>query len=280
MSFRGGFKNGNSGNNSFNIPVGIAYQDILSQSQLHNSEVPKLALPVNNPTISYRERLVASYCITHLNDLSDSVFNLDNIGEDNKKIKSSNFIEVDNSDDIERYGDRYLKHKKTFNGVESLTDHPFAKDLFPEELYNVIGFNKKKLLNLKRFKNNSAGNNGILSGNGNNADGSDDSNNINADAAGSGQDKLGLSMLEKLKELAEEVGNDVAIGGGVNENDDDNDENKENQRKSVMDEIEEDDDFEENEEDDDDYNAEKYFDDGDDDDGYGDIGDDDNEPIF
>ena len=279
MSFRGGFRNGNSGNNSFNIPVGIAYQDILSQSQLHNSEVPKLSLPVNNPTISYRERLVASYCITHLNDLKDSVFNLDETSTDDKKIKSSNFIEVDNSNDIERYGDRYLKHKKTFNGVESLTDHPFVKDLFPEELHNVMGFNKKKLLNLKRFKNNSHGNDGIVSG-GSNVNGRGDGDDVNPDVDGSEQDKLGLSMLEKLKELAEEVGNDAVIGGDVNENDDDNDENKENQRKSVMDEVEEDDDFEDEEDDDDDYNAEKYFNDGDDDDGYGDIGDDDNEPIF
>lgn len=275
MSFRGRFRNGNSGSNSFNIPVGIAYQDILSQSQLHNSEVPKLSLPVNNSIISHRERLVASYCITHLNDLNASVFNLD----DNNK-QTSNFIEVDNSDEIERYGDRYLKYKKTFNGIESLTDHPFVKDLFPEELYNVMGFNKKKLLKLKRFKNNSSnnnnnknGHNGIIS----NGSGGDDMN-LNGDE--NGQDKLGLSMLEKLKELAEEVGGNDVISGDINE---DNDENRENQKKSVTEEVEEDDDFEDDEDEDDDYNAEKYFNDGDDDDdddGYGDIDDDDNEPVF
>ncbi|KAG0654847.1 hypothetical protein C6P44_000743 [Monosporozyma unispora] len=261
MSFRGGGGN-RGGNNSFNIPLGIAYQDILSQSQLHNSEVPKLSLPVNNSIITHRERLVASYCMTHLNDVKDSVFNLGDVPK-----KGSNLIELDNSNDIERYGDKYLKHKKSLGGVESLEDHPFHKDLFPEELFNVMGFNKKKALHLKRFKTSEITSTNIINANNNGSTGVD-----GEEIGAGGGDKAGLSMLEKLKELAEEVG----------EVDDEEDEkaNKEAHQKAAMEDIDEDEDFEEDEDDDDDYNAEKYFNDGDDDDdGYGDAGDDD-EPAF
>lgn len=257
MSFRGGGNRG--GNNSFNIPLGIAYQDILSQSQLHNSEVPKLSLPVNNSIITQRETLVASYCMAHLNYVKDSVFNLGDVPK-----KGSNLVELDNSNEIERYGDKYLKHKKSLGGVESLEDHPFHKDLFPEELFNVMGVNKKKALHLKRFKRDGASNVN---------DSLNDSNvTIAGDGDENGGDNTGLTMLEKLKELAEEVGE-------VDEEEDEK-ANKEAQQKAAMEEIEEDEDFEEDEDDDDDYNAEKYFNDGDeDDDGYGGA-DDDDEPAF
>lgn len=259
MSFRRGGGGGN--NNSFNIPLGLGYQDILLQSQLHNSEVPQLPLPVNNTVVNRRERDIASFCMSHLNDVSDSVFNLGDIVETSSSNKLG-LIENDNSNDIERYGDRYLKLKKGTVQQLSLDDHPFSKDLFPEELFNVMGFNKKKKhLQLKKLQQQQQ-----LLLQQQELEGGEDGE--------GGQDKAGLSMLEKLKELAEEVGN-------VGDDDDDDDENnKEGQRKPAMEDIDEDEDFEEDEDDDDDYNAEKYFNDGDDDDdGYGDAGDDD-EPAF
>ena len=126
--------------------------------------------------------------------------------------------------------------KKRKLGV-SIDEHPFHLELFPKDLYAVMGINKKKLMTLSKF------------------------NNEDDIFTGSEQDEaLGLSMLEKYKELAEEV-----------------DEEDENKKEEDGTEEPVDDEFDD-EDDDDDYNAEKYFSGGDDDD----IGEDDygDEPAF
>lgn len=102
-----------------------------------------------------------------------------------------------------------------------------------------MGINKKKLLAISKF------------------------NNADDVFTGTGlqDENIGLSMLAKLKELAEDVddastGDGAAKGSKTGEGEDDD---------LADDDFEED----EDEEDDDDYNAEKYFNNGDDDD-YGD----------
>lgn len=143
------------------------------------------------------------------------------------------------NDGIQRYSDKYLKKRKI---TTSIDDHPYHLEIFPKELYSVMGINKKKLLTISKFSN------------------KDDI------FTGSIQDeKAGLSMLEKLKELAEDV--------------DEDDENSEKKTTTVAATDENIDDEFDDEDEDDDYNAEKYFDDGDDDE-YGDQDDYGDEPAF
>ncbi|CAI4759639.1 BBF_collapsed_G0046700.mRNA.1.CDS.1 [Saccharomyces cerevisiae] len=90
--------------------------------------------------------------------------------------------EDDTNDGIERYSDKYLKKRKI--GI-SIDDHPYNLNLFPNELYNVMGINKKKLLAISKF------------------------NNADDVFTGTGlqDENIGLSMLAKLKELAEDYYN-------------------------------------------------------------------------
>nr|CAI6665738.1 ADM_HP1_G0043040.mRNA.1.CDS.1 [Saccharomyces cerevisiae] len=83
--------------------------------------------------------------------------------------------EDDTNDGIERYSDKYLKKRKI--GI-SIDDHPYNLNLFPNELYNVMGINKKKLLAISKF------------------------NNADDVFTGTGlqDENIGLSMLAKLKE--------------------------------------------------------------------------------
>lgn len=132
-------------------------------------------------------------------------------------------------DGIERYSDKYKKVKKIGRTIE---EHPYQLELFPEELYSVMGISskqKKKLLSLSTFK----------------ADGG-----LTQFAARTSEEDTAQSMLDKLKDMAEDLDSNSANNGA-----------KEDENEEIEEDM--DDDFEED--DDDDYNAEKYFDDGDDD---------------
>lgn len=231
MSFR---KGGSSGNSFMkNLPFGLGYDDITSNE---TTEFPKIPLPVNNP-ITSRERSLAVTYINFGKTIRDGPFYTGSMSlavekTDNGKKKHALVDEEGEKDGIERYSDRYLKKR---NIGASIDEHPYHLEIFPKELYNVMGINKKKLLTLSRFDNTD-----------------------NIFTGGNAQDEL--SMLEKLKEMAEDEDNE--------------EENREEGRAG--DDVG-DDDFDD-EDDDDDYNAEKYFDDGDDDD----YGDDDagDEPAF
>ena len=143
-------------------------------------------------------------------------------------------------DGIERYSDRYLKKRKIGTSID---EHPYHLEVFPRELYNVMGIDKKKLLVISEFNNKDD----IFTG-------------------GKQDENAGLSMIEKWKQLAEDE-------------DDDNDEENEKNKENGGGDEDVDEDFEEEEDDDDDYNAEKYFNDGDDDE-YGDEDDMGDEPAF
>ena len=128
-----------------------------------------------------------------------------------------------------RYSDKYKKTKKIGRTIE---EHPYQLEFFPDELYSVMGISnkqKKKLLSLSKFK----------------ADGG-----LKQYAARESEADSAQSMLEKLKDMAEDLDSNNA-----------NNATKEDDNEEIEEEM--DDDFEED--DDDDYNAEKYFDDGDDD---------------
>ena len=249
MSFRGRGGRGGGGGNSYTagLPFGLGYSDITS---VKTTELPSIPLPVNNP-VTPRERQIAVTYINFNNSVKNGPFYT---GDGTISIKQQNAAKesTTSEDGIERYSDRYLKKRKI--GI-SIDDHPFYLPLFPKELYSVMGINKKKLLKLNKFDN-------------------------RADDLFTGivnDESESLSMLEKLKELAEDIGGDDATGetnkeksgannptaageNGVSDGDDD------------YDEDEDDDDG------DDDYNAEKYFDGGEDD--YGGEGDYDDEPAF
>lgn len=223
------------------IPLGIAYMDIQSNGP---TEVPLMPLPVNNSIHTPTERSIASQYINHLNNLNDSVFNLGKLHQDQ---------DVANQSHIDRYSDKYLKNLDPSINL-NIDSHPFHLEVFPRELYNVMGINKRKLLQIKHLKlnqdNETAMDNEL---NGNNLLEND----------------MGLNMLQKLKELADEV-DDLEKDGKKNAT----------VSKEGQDEDEFDDDFDEDEDDDDDndYNAEKYFNNGDDDDMDDDI--DNDEPAF
>lgn len=224
MSFRG--SKGNDGNTFLkNLPFGLAYTDVNTTKP---TEMPTIPLPVNNP-IMKKERSLAVTYINYNNVVKNGPFYTG-------AVTDSQDSEVLNHDGIERYSDRYLKKRKL---GASIDEHPYHLALFPKELHNVMGINKKKLMKIHKLENNSGN---IFTG------AVDDAT-------------LGLSVLEKLKQLAD------------NEED-------ENPAKTNEDSLSDNDYEEDDEEDEDnDYNAEKYFDDGDDE-GYGDDDDNGDEPAF
>ena len=222
MSFRRG--RANEGNTFLkNLPFGLAYTDV---STNQNTALPQIPLPVNNP-ISRSEKTVAMIYINQTDGVKNGPFYTGSVAETSTDSNGETVGAI-NDDGIERYSDRYLKKRKI--GV-SIDDHPFHLALFPKELYSVMGINKKKLLKIRKLNN---GSGGLFTGEG------DDS-------------ALGLSMLEKLKQLAEDV--------------DDEDEKIEEAARNRDDDIS-DKDYDEDEEEDEenDYNAEGYFDNGEDDD--------------
>lgn len=230
-----------------NLPFGLGYADICSND---TTEFPNIPLPVNNPITSKERSLAVTYIKfgrtvrdgpfyagsmslavdnSECNEISDS--NSTNA----KKKKRHLYEEEGRKDGVERYSDRYLKKRKI---GASIDDHPYHLEVFPKELYSVLGINKKKLLTISKY---------------------DNTDNI---FTGSTQDEsAGITLLEKLKELAEDEDNS-------------GDENAEEKKEDDLG----DEDFED-EDDDDDYNAEKYFNDGDDED-YGDEDDYREEPAF
>ncbi|AQZ18039.1 RPC31 (YNL151C) [Zygosaccharomyces parabailii] len=231
------------GGNSFtkNLPFGLGFEDVGINE---TTEFPSIPLPVNNP-INTRERTLAVTYIKFGQAVRDGPFYTgslslaldDKDGRNGKKKKQSLVEEEGYVDGIERYSDRYLKKRKIGTSID---EHPYHLEVFPKELYNVMGIDKKKLLVISKFNNTDD----IFTG-------------------GKQDENTGLSMLEKLKELAEVE----------EDNDDEGDKNKE---AGVEEDIDEDFD---DEDDDDDYNAEKYFNDGDDEE-YGDEEDFGDEPAF
>ncbi|EIW07943.1 DNA-directed RNA polymerase III subunit C31 [Saccharomyces cerevisiae] len=249
-SYRGGSRGGGS-NYMSNLPFGLGYGDV---GKNHITEFPSIPLPINGP-ITNKERSLAVKYINFGKTVKDGPFYTGSMSliidqQENSKSgkRKPNIIldEDDTNDGIERYSDKFLKKRKI--GI-SIDDHPYNLNLFPNELYNVMGINKKKLLAISKF------------------------NNADDVFTGTGlqDENIGLSMLAKLKELAEDVddastGDGAAKGSKTGEGEDDD---------LADDDFEED----EDEEDDDDYNAEKYFNNGDDDD-YGDEEDPNEEAAF
>lgn len=226
MSFRGG-RGGGGGGNSFlkSLPFGLDYSDV---SKYDTTDIPSIPLPVNNP-ISSKDRSLAVRYIKLGQVIRDGPFYTgaislatDDSEADGRKGKKTLIEEEGRKDGIERYSDRFLKKRKI---GASIDDHPFHLEVFPKELFNVMGINKKKLLSISKFDNTD-----------------------NIFTGGAQDENAAMNMLEKLKALAEDEDDE----GGKDE--------EGGKEEEALDE-----DFEEDEDDDDDYNAEKYFNDGDDD---------------
>lgn len=201
------------------LPFGLEYKDIVNAD--HGTDKPELILPVNGP-LSEIETDSARQSITIQQLVGDGPFYTGLI----LNAMSPNKLKLLNSapDGIQRYSDKYKKVKKIGRTIE---EHPYQLELFPDELYSVMGISnrkKQKLLALSTFKSN-----GGLREYG------------TADVSEEDQAKL---MLEKLTDMAEELDN-----------------GEEKEEEGELEEEDVDDEFDED--DDDDYNAEKYFDDGD-----------------
>lgn len=236
------------------IPLGLGYMDI----QLNGpTELPTMPLPVNNSIHTNKERSIAAQYITHLNNLNESVFNLGRLNDKEQ---------TDLQPHVDRYSDKYSKSMADPLANLNIDNHPFHLDVFPKELYNVMGINKKKLLQLAKLKSNQDTNNPF--------------NLINANGMENGldnDDSMGLNMLQKLKELADEV-DELDENGNLKINSKDGKNSNNNGQLAEEDDLDDDFDEDEDEDDDNDYNAEKYFNNGDDDD-MDDDGNDD-EPAF
>ncbi|KAK6456491.1 DNA-directed RNA polymerase III subunit, HMG-like protein [Scheffersomyces xylosifermentans] len=217
------FRNRNSGKAL--LPFGLDYSDVLSTD--FGTEKPQLVLPVNGP-LTENEELAAKQSISFAKLMADGPFytgKVSDVAGNGQKVQEQKSNTA--PDGIQRYSDKYKKVKKIGRTIE---EHPYQLEMFPEELYSVMGITnkqKKKLLSLSTYKSNG---------------GLTEYNVLN----GNDDDKAN-SMLEKLKSMAEEL--------------DDNNENKDEEAEDLEEDV--DDEFDED--DDDDYNAEKYFDDGDDD---------------
>lgn len=203
------------------LPFGLDYSDVSSAD--HTTEQPQLVLPVNGP-LTPNEEAAAKQSIAFSNLMLDGPFYTGSTLNTSKEQATTT-----GPDGIERYSDKYKKIKKIGRTIE---EHPYQLEFYPDELYSVMGISnkqKKKLLSLSTFK----------------ADGG-----LKQYAARESEADNAQSMLEKLKDMAEDLDSNNANNAA-----------KEDENEEIEEEM--DDDFEED--DDDDYNAEKYFDDGDDD---------------
>lgn len=199
------------------LPFGLDYSDVLSTDA--SKEKPTLELPING-SLNTSEISIAKQSIAFSNILLEGPFYTGSTIDTNPEKKTTS------SDGIERYSDKYKKVNKVGRTIE---EHPYQLELFPDELYSVMGISnkqKKKLLSLSSFK----------------TDGGLTDFTVNETDESNAQ-----SMLEKLKNMADNLETDPNA----------------NNKEEVEEEDDGEDDFEEDEEDDDDYNAEKYFDDGD-----------------
>lgn len=189
------------------LPFGLDYLDVLLQGQ--TTEGPKLELPVHGPLAPYEES-AAKQSLAVAKLLYDGPFFTGGADSDADPA----------GDAIQRYSDRYKKPKKVGRVID---EYPYQLEFFPDELYPVMGISKKK----KKLLTSTYRADGALA---------------RYDAA---PEDPAQTMLETLKNLAEDLDADTAPVAEEEEED------------------EYDDEFEED--DDDDYNAEKYFDGGDDD---------------
>lgn len=237
MSFRRG--GGGNSNPMHSLPFGLGYNDVVGQND--SLETPTIALPVNSP-ISLQERSLAVSYIKFLEILKDNPFFDESIipyqseGDNNEKRKNRS-DDMINEDGIKRFSDKYIKKRKIANSIDN---YPYNFNIFPNELYSVMGLkNDKKRINLKLAKSN--GKDDIFTGN-SNKDGGDD-------------DEDAKAILANLKNLAEDE-DEQLNAQGLDDDDDEDDDN-----------------FEADEDDDDDYNAQGYFEaDENDDDDDGDAG--------
>ncbi|CCH43573.1 DNA-directed RNA polymerase III subunit [Wickerhamomyces ciferrii] len=212
MSFGG---RGGGGGFQRNLPFGLDYSDLNNGNK--ENEKPQIPLPVNGNS-SKLEKIVASHFLNFQTTVKDGPFYTgSNLEIENTKGKT----EIDEegiNDGLKRYSDRYRKKRKIGRSID---EHPYVIEFFPQELYKVMGVDdkkKKKLLSLAKLKNSKE----VL-------------DNLDNPA-------IGESILEKLKDMAED--------------EDDKEEPDPEPEENFDDEFESDDD--------DDYNAEKYFEDGDD----------------
>lgn len=211
------------------LPFGLDYSDVLTTTS--GTDKPEIILPVNGD-LTETEASSAKHWINFAKLMSDGPFYTGNIDfretTDNEQQKAVVTATNTAADGIERYSDKYKKVKKIGRTIE---EHPYQLELFPEELYSVMGITnkqKKKLLSMSTFESKG----GLREFKFNEKTENDEAN----------------SLLEKLKNMADELDN--------------GDENKD---AAEDEDLEEDMDDEFDEDEDDDYNAEKYFDDGEDD---------------
>lgn len=221
--------NGRGTNVMQSLPFGLGYEDIIRNKI---SERPQIKFPVNHP-ITSKERALAVACIKYEESVKDGPFYTGSLelsfktSNDHKGLHTELLVEEGGiNDGLQRYSDRYLKKRKI--GI-SIDEHPFRLELFPQELYSVMGINKRKLL---KIASKDQVKDDLFTGSGLNEV----------------LDEQGISLLEKLKDLAEDVDNDQ----------DADKEEDEAREEDLDDEFEEDDS--------DDYNAERYFDDDNEDD--------------
>lgn len=203
------------------LPFGLDYSDILSTDI--SKEKPTLLLPIN-ASLTDREVSIAKQSIAFTKLILDGPFYTGSSVA--TKRPGSSLESATASDGIERHSDKYKKVKKVGRTIE---EYPYHLELFPDELYSVMGVSnkqKKKLLSFSSFRN--------------------DGGLKHFKVKEPSSDELAQGRLEKLKEMAETLDSDPN--------------NNKEEEMGEEDDIE--DEFEDDE--DDDYNAEKYFDDGED----------------
>lgn len=151
------------------LPFGLDYSDVLSPGQ--TTEGPKIELPVHGPLSAYEETCAKqALAVTKL--LFNGPFYAGSMDAEAKKSAAET---------IERYSDKYKTVKKVGRTVD---EYPYQLELFPEELYSVMGIsNKKKKLLLSSFQ----------------ADGGLSQYELPLDA------ETAQLMLDKLKNLAEDL---------------------------------------------------------------------------
>lgn len=231
-------------NQSRFLPFGLESSDLNVDNR-----ILKFPLPVNGELTNLEKR-VAKQFLNYSKTMRDSSFytgsfaSLKSQVSSDGKVRKMKFDESEGvNDGIKRYSDRFRKKRKIGRSIE---EHPYNLQFFPQELYSVMGVDKKKrkMLAISSYKAESD----------------------NLDVSGllqRNEQEKADEMLERLHNMAESLD---ANGNVINKGD-----KGEEEEEVIDDEFEEDDD--------DDYNAERYFNDGDDDE-YGDEDNGDDEAAF
>lgn len=131
------------------LPYGLDYSDVQSNAL----DEALIVLPVNG-AIRAAEMGPAKQQIAFSRLMAEGLFFTESdpgLAGTKRSKRDPEIKHPTQADGIARYLDRYTKPKRT---ARTIDDHPFALEMFPQELFSVMGVSKKKLLAVSKYRDN------------------------------------------------------------------------------------------------------------------------------